>query len=157
MLDDPAVPPPASSYHLTHVLLSRAVEVKARESVGGGAVQVVFASDVEGDPPQRVDLIRFSRAHLLRFGDATQLIEKARREASGCKAIPSAGRPGRASAAGAVRRCDACFPDSETCPPACRKAASWRLLGYLRPYWKLSVLSLVASIGLTALALTPRI
>ena len=80
VLDDPAVPPPASSYHLTHVLLSRAVEVKARESVGGGAVQVVFASEEEGDPPQRVDLIRFSRAHLLRFGDATQLIEKARAE-----------------------------------------------------------------------------
>jgi ATP-binding cassette subfamily B protein len=152
-LDVPLLPPP---YHLTHVPLAKAVEVKARETVGGGVLQVGFQAVEEGTPPVRVDLLRFSRTHLVRIGDAAQLIEKMRQELAGVEQAAAIGIRRKRSRA----RCERCGrvlpPGSDTCPACVNKGKVLiRLLGYLGPYWKLSLLSLLASIGLTALALTP--
>ncbi len=154
----PARPPESGPYRVLHVSLSRVVEVKARETVGGGAFQVALAPEREGDPPAWVDVIRFSRALLLRFGDAVHLIKPLCRgkenEEEHAVILPNGIR--RRNKA----HCQHCGrvlpPGTETCPACVEKGkVLWRLFGYLRPYWKLSLLSLVASVGLTALALAP--
>lgn len=109
--------PMPGPYHLTHLRLARIREVKARETVGGGALQVELAPEQEGDPPARVDIIRFSRGLLLRFGDAAHVIRGLRQEEAeqaGAELLPQ-GKRRRPKT-----RCAHCGralpPGSETCP-----------------------------------------
>ncbi|MBI3948395.1 MAG: ABC transporter ATP-binding protein [Armatimonadetes bacterium] len=157
----PRPPTPAAAEerhcHVLHLSLSRIAEVKARETVGSGALQVTLNGEKEGETPTRVDVIRFSRALLLRFGDAAhelQLLCRAQAEPAGSESAPP--RPRRKPKARCARCGRVLPPGTETCLACVDKGkVLLRLLVYLGPYWKLSLLSLLASVGLTVLALTP--
>lgn len=150
-------PRPEPPWRLLHLSLAHITAVKAHETVGGGALQVTFPATGEEEPPQ-VDIIHFSRAHLMRFGDAAHAIEALRPQPEGEQS--EADRALKQITRHHKARCGHCGrvfpPGTDTCPACVDKGkVLWRLFGYLGPYWKLSLASLLASVVLTALALTP--
>jgi ATP-binding cassette, subfamily B, bacterial len=155
------------------VPLEKIVEVQARDLVGAGALEIKIKDDggtlpaaapTDGDGDAdtgercaKVDAVRFTRSLVDRFNEAADQIEDLARE-RGAELTEGEGHGKRKR--NAKPRCEQCDrvlpPGSEICP-ACLKRGKivLRMLGYVRPYLGLAILSFVATLLVTVIGLAP--
>src|SRR5262249_43072431 len=153
--------------------LEKIVEVHARDLVGAGALEIKIREDgpegeasaesgeADGASPgcAKVDAVRFTRSLVDRFNQAAGTIEDLARE----RGAPLADGDTAGSTPRRKRspkpRCAQCErvlpPGSEICP-AClpRGKIVLRMLGYVRPYTGLVILSFVATLAVTLIGLS---
>jgi ATP-binding cassette subfamily B protein len=165
--DAPSAPAAPDTIEL-EVPLERIVEVQARDLVGAGALEIKVRD--EGVAPEsegangaeacaKLEAVRFTRSLVDRFNEAAGEIEDLARERGATLSDDEEeGRNRRKRTA--KPRCAECErvlpPGSEICP-AClpRGKIVLRMLGYIRPYTGLVILSFVATLLVTLINLSP--
>jgi ATP-binding cassette, subfamily B, bacterial len=151
------------------VPLERIVEVHARDLVGAGALEIKIREDApEGESAAgngevecaKVDAVRFTRSLVDRFNQAAGTIEDLAREQGASLAEgDSAGSAPRRKRSPKPRcaQCERVLPPGSEICPAClpRGKIVLRMLGYIRPYTGLVILSFVATLAVTLIGLSP--
>ena len=148
----PATPDDAWTPQVT-MLLADLTAARTDSLVGGGAVVVVAHQ-------RTVELVRFSNArqhvfaHAGKFLADTVAYQAAMREnKSPLPAVPTIGEQ-----LDEPKRCPTCglvLPEGSRVCPACvdKGEVLWRILGYLRPYWRQTLYVSLLMIGSTLLSL----
>src|SRR5207244_2904870 len=108
----------------------------------------------------KVDAVRFSRSLVDRFNEAAGTIEDLARENGATLAEEEGNGSTTRRKRSAKKRCEECDrvlpPGSEICP-AClpRGKIVMRMMGYIRPYAGLVILSFVTTLLVTLIGLSP--
>jgi ATP-binding cassette subfamily B protein len=193
--DDETAPPPVTSDDIElEIPLDKIAEVRARDLVGAGELEIKVHEDSPDGPrsaprlgtlevsadmmeseaagyfhvggttaaggPTKVGSVRFTRSLVDEFNAAAGTIEDLAREHGATLVEDENEERGTRRKRSRKKRCDACKrvlpPGSETCP-AClpRGKIVLRMLGYVRPYLGLVILSFAATLLVTLIGLSP--